>query len=236
MLSFSKYLASLAMVFLPLVGPAHGAEANFLTELATGRFQKIVVYGTSLTANSAWPADLESTLREEYGWKFRVVNAAGGGKDSRWGLANLDRRVLRERPDTVFIEFAINDALASSRLGVGESMANLEQMIARIRGKRPFCDIIVMIMNPPTGEALEKRPHIRDYEEGYRRVAARNSCRLINFSAGWRAIITHRPDRWRSYAPDGLHPNRLAAREVILPYLLKKLGYPLPPHSPTGRS
>ena len=231
-----KSLAACALLMLASARPATAGAANFLTELANGQSQKVVVYGTSLTANSAWPAALQSALRREYGWKFRVVNAAWGGKDSRWGLANLDRRVLRQRPDTVFIEFAINDALASSRLGVAESMANLEKMIVRIRGKRPFCDIIVMIMNPPTGEALERRPHIQDYEEGYRRIAARNSCRLINFSAGWRTIITRSPDRWHHYAPDGLHPNSLAAREVILPYLLRKIGYRQPPHPPTGHS
>lgn len=224
MASFLKYLAT-SMVLMPLAGLALGAEANFLTQLARGHSQKIVVYGTSLTANSKWPAALESTLRNEYGRKVQVVNAAGGGKDSRWGLANLDSRVIRQRPDTVFIEFSINDAVATSRLGVSESMDNLEQMITRIHDSRPYCDVIVMVMNPPTGEALEKRPDIREYEAGYRRVAARNSCRLISFSAVWREIITDHPERWRGYAPDGLHPDGNAAREVILPYLLKKTGY-----------
>lgn len=226
---FSKSLAALTVAVLAAAGTADGGQANFLTELARGRSQRIVVYGTSLTANSAWPAEFERTLRAEYGGKARVVNAAGGGKDSRWGLANLDRRVLHERPDTVFIEFAINDALASSKLGVAESMSNLGQMILRIREARPSCDVIVMVMNPPTGEALSKRPAIRDYEAGYRRVAARHACRLISFSARWREIITRRPDLWRSYAPDGLHPNTAAAREVILPFLLEKTGFPLHP-------
>jgi lysophospholipase L1-like esterase len=234
MASIPKYLAALAMVLLPAAGPAMGAEADFLTALAQGHSRRIVVYGTSLTANSAWPAGLESTLRGEYGWKLSVVNAARGGKDSRWGIANLDSRVIRQRPDTVFIEFAINDALASSRLGVSESMENLDRMIARIRGALPDCDVIVMVMNPPTGEALEKRPAIREYEAGYRRVAARNSCRLISFSARWREIITHDPASWQSHVPDGLHPDAWAAREVILPYLLKKLGHPPRPQTSGG--
>jgi acyl-CoA thioesterase-1 len=229
-----KMLSALAIALLPLVPLARASEAHFLTQLAQGRSQKIVVYGTSLTANSAWPAALESTLRKSYGRKVRVVNAAGGGKDSRWGVAHLDARVIRQRPDTVFLEFAINDALESSHLSVGESMANLEQMIQHIRSRLPYCDVIVMVMNPPTGEALQKRRQIRAYEAGYRQVAARNSCRLVSFSACWREIIAVHPERWKNYAPDGLHPDRRAAREVILPYLLEKIGYSPPPHPRTN--
>lgn len=224
-----KSYAALAAAVSLMSGIAAAGEANFLTELADGHRQKIVVYGTSLTANSAWPAELQTALRQAYRSKAEVVNAAGGGKDSRWGLRNLEKRVIRERPDTVFIEFTINDALITSHLGVSESMSNLEQMIETIREKRPYCDVIVMIMNPPTGEALEQRPQIREYESGYRRVAERTHCRIIDFSRTWRNLVTRSPQLWQSYAPDGLHPNSAAAREVILPYLFRKIGF----HPPT---
>jgi lysophospholipase L1-like esterase len=98
-------------------------------------------------------------------------------------------------------------------------------MISIIRSELPYCDIIVMTMNPPTGEAFENRPHIADYQDGYRLVAKEQSCRLINFSPVWRDIIAHRPDLWQTYAPDGLHPNKEACSEVILPFLLGKIGY-----------
>ncbi|MES2658231.1 MAG: SGNH/GDSL hydrolase family protein [Verrucomicrobiota bacterium] len=225
MASISKILAAAAIALLPGLLRAEVSEAYFLTALAQGQRQKIVVYGTSLTANAAWPAELQSTLRASYGNKLRIINAAGGGKDSRWGLANLSSRVLVHRPDAVFIEFSINDALEDSKLGVGESMANLREMITGIRHELPYCDVIVMVMNPPTGPAFAKRSRIEDYQKGYRRVAEETSCRLISFSAVWRDIMTHHPDRWRSYAPDGLHPNKKAGDEVILPYLLRKIGF-----------
>ena len=104
-------------------------------------------------------------------------------------------------------------------------MMNLREMISIIRGERPFCDVIVMVMNPPTGTALEKRSRIEAYQKGYRQVASETSCRLISFSAVWREIITRHPDLWQSYVPDGIHPNEEACREVILPYLLRKIGY-----------
>ena len=228
MASLLKIFSLVALVLAPGVLRAEGSRAFFLTALAAGKRQRIVVYGTSLTANSAWPDDLQETLRKSYRGKAKVVNAASGGKDSRWGLANLSQRVIRQRPDVVFIDFTINDALAESRLSVAESMANLTAMITQIRHDRPNCDLVVMIMNPPTGDALEKRSAIAAYAAGYRRVAKNLSCRMIDFSPTWNDLIRHHPDHWKAYTPDGLHPNKLAAREVILPFLLEKLGHPAP--------
>lgn len=234
MAPFTKLLAAAAILLGPVPLRAEVSNAYFLTALEQGQRQKIVVYGTSLTANAAWPAELQDTLRASYGNKLRVINAAGGGKDSRWGLANLSSRVLDQRPDTVFIEFSINDALDQSQLSVSESMANLREMISLIRAGRPYCDVIVMVMNPPTGTALAKRSRIEDYQKGYRQVASETSCRLISFSAVWREIITRQPGLWQSYAPDGIHPNEKACREVVLPYLLRKIGFAPPPDSATA--
>ena len=232
----SPFLRLVAVAFALSCGllRAEFSNAYFLTALEQGHRQKIVVYGTSLTANSAWPAELQETLRATYGNKLRIINAAGGGKDSRWGLANLSTRVLAQRPDTVFIEFSINDALEQSKLSVSESMANLREMISIIRTRQPYCDVIVMVMNPPTGTALEKRSRIEAYQKGYRQVASDTSCRLISFTAVWRDIISQQPQRWQSYAPDGIHPNEKACREVILPYLLRKIGYTSPSESTTA--
>lgn len=232
--SFPIRLAAAAIALIPGFIRAEGANAYFLTALENGQRQKIVVYGTSLTANAAWPAKLQDTLRASYGSKLRIINAASGGKDSRWGLANLSSRVLDQRPDTVFIEFSINDALEQSKLSTSESMGNLREMISLIRNERPYCDVIVMVMNPPTGTALAKRSRIEDYQKGYRQVASEMSCRLISFSAVWRNIITRQPELWQTYAPDGIHPNEKACREVILPYMLRKIGFTPPSDSATA--
>ena len=231
---FPSFPAVLALALAPGLLRAGGSDANFITELAVGHRQKIVVYGTSLTANAAWPAELQDTLRAAYGRKLKVVNAARGGMDSRWGLANFETHVIREEPDSVFIEFAINDALEQSKLSVDESMWNLEQMVGMVRHERPACEVILLVMNPPTGSPLAQRSRIKEYENGYRRVARRSSCRIIDFSTVWRPLISRQPDRWEAYAPDGLHPNDRACREVILPRLLKEIGFPQLTDNPTA--
>ncbi len=225
-MSISQSIAALLLLFLwPAVASyAAPTEAGFVHMLEQGKRQTIVVYGTSLTANSAWPGELQDTLRSFFGKKARVINAAKGGMDSRWGIANLEQRVIREQPDAVTIEFAINDALTSSKLSVHESQRNLEDMIRMIRQRWPSCEILLMVMNPPTGSQLEKRQHIRDYEAVYRSVAKRKACRLVDFTVVWSPIIAKQPSRWQSYVPDEIHPTNKACREVIAPYLFKEIG------------
>ena len=214
---------------LALPVQAQESTARFLNALAARRRQVIVTYGTSLTANSAWPEQFRDALQERYGKKARVVNAACGGKDSRWGLANVHEQVAARRPDAVFLEFAINDALISSKLGVDESGWNHERMIEAIRAEAPDCEIFLLVMNPPTGEQFEKRAGIAGYEEATRRIARKCGACLIDFSPTWSAIIHRQPKRWSAYAPDGLHPSAAASREVIVPRLLESLGVPASP-------
>lgn len=211
---------------LALPAQAQESTARFLDALATQKRQVIVTYGTSLTANSAWPEQFRNILQEHYGKKARVINAASGGKDSRWGLANVHKRVASRQPDAVFLEFAINDALMSSELGVDESARNHERMIEAIRAGAPNCEIFLLVMNPPTGEQFEKRADIASYEEVVRRTARKWGTGLIDFSPTWSSIIHGQPRRWSAYAPDGLHPSAVASREVIVPCLLESLGVP----------
>lgn len=218
-------LLLLLACFLPvLAGEAKVDKASFLTQLKEGRRVRIVTYGTSLTASCGWPEWFERQLRHEFGCRACVINAAKGGMNSRWGLANVERRVIRRKPDAVFLEFAINDALAELKLSVEESVWDLEQMILRIRDARPRCEIFLLVANPPTGPALAKRPEIAAYEEAYRETARRHGCRLIDLSPRWRRMITYDPDAWIRYAPDGLHPTQKASREVTVPWILESLG------------
>ncbi|MCX8497711.1 MAG: SGNH/GDSL hydrolase family protein [Akkermansiaceae bacterium] len=210
--------------YLNTLVSAASPPAKFLDQLEHGHPQIIVVYGTSLTANAAWPSGLQKILRHHYGTKVRMVNAALGGKDSRWGLAHLNERVIREQPNAVFIEFTINDALEASMLSVTESTHHLKSMIQQVRLAEPNCEIILMVMNPPTAAELEKRRNFTSYRKAYQTVARDLKCRLIDFYPLWKSLMDEQPERWQNYAPDGLHPNNLASREVILPALLEGLG------------
>ncbi len=97
-------------------------------------------------------------------------------------------------------------------------------MITRILAQDSNTEIILMIMNPPTGIHLEKRPNYQQYEAMYRDVASSRGLRLIDFSDRWLSLIEHQPKMWRKFVPDGIHPNASGSTEIITPNLLQGLG------------
>ena len=202
---------------------APGKPAAFVAALA-GRKQTIVTYGTSLTAGGAWVGQLTKALEAKFPGNATVINSGAGGMWSKWGLDHLDERVISKAPDAVLIEWAINDAFLEYKTSPEDCRANLNTMLDRILAAHPKCELILQIMNPPTGVHLERRPNIAAYEQVYREVAKARNLRLIDHAPGWAAEIAKGEASWKALMPDGIHPNANGCKQVILPVLLKGLG------------
>ncbi|RYG35069.1 FAD-dependent oxidoreductase [bacterium] len=195
--------------------------------LARGESLQVVVYGTSLTAGGDWSPQLMRSLQKRYAGQLQWTNAAGSGMNSDWGVANLDERVLAKRPDVVFIEFAVNDAVARFNLPLSRAKTNLETMIARLRRANPKIEIVLQITNPvidrPEGNS-GYRPHLDAYFKMVRKVAASKRTVLIDNEDGWRRILDQGDEIYHRLVPDGLHPNPQGYADVVTPTLLKRLG------------
>ena len=203
---------------------ALAADKNALiANLKDGKAQTIVTYGTSLTACGAWVKQLQDALDKKFPGLAKVINGGWSGMWSKWGVDNLDRRVISKQPDAVFIEFAINDAHLKFATSPADARRNLETMIDRILLARPQCQIILMTMDPPIGKAFECRPKIEDYYDVYRQVAKERKFLLIDHELNWKTILDQDKVTFKKYVPDGLHPNALGCEKVILPQLLKSL-------------
>ncbi len=201
-----------------------GTRSALVANLEAGRPQTIVTYGTSLTAEGAWVAQFQGVLDASYPGLARVVNSAASGMWCRWGVENLDERVIAKAPDVVLIEFAINDAFLDYATTPAAARQDLETMIDRILRARPRCEVILMTMNPPVGIHLERRPRIADYYDVYRDVAAQRRLMLIDHHANWQTLLDQDATTFAQYVPDGIHPNALGCEQVILPQLLQSLG------------
>lgn len=218
-----KFLTLFA--FFGLLAQAHAADkAPFLTALEAGKPQTIVTYGTSLTAGGEWPKQLQAALDAQFPKLATIVNSGSGGQWSTWGVKNLDEQVITKQPNAVFIEFSINDAFLPYNTTVADARKNLENMISRIRAAHPKCEVILMVMNPPIGEHLERRPKIADYEQMYRDVAKQKKLRLIDHAPEWQAILKTGEAEYKKLVPDGIHPNGTGCAEVITPNILKGIG------------
>jgi acyl-CoA thioesterase-1 len=204
--------------------------ADFVRQLEKGHQQKIVTYGTSLTAGAAWVTQMQSELDRQFPGLPIMANRAQGAMWSGWGVTNLDARVLQENPDVVFIEFAINDAYLDYHTSVEQSRANLENMIDRLLAQNKNCQIILLTMNPPTnnpdrfeprGPHLDQRPNYQAYYNVYRQVARKRKLTLIDLNKSWEKLLREDQARFDRLVLDGIHPNELGAREIITPEILK---------------
>lgn len=202
------------------------AESKLLRNLEAGEKQQLVVYGTSLTANGGWVKELEAEFRARYPGQFSLVNSGGAGKWSEWGLQNLDSRVLRHHPDTVFLEFSINDCVARFNCTPRQSSQNLEQMIEHIWANNRECEIILMTMTvgdkyPEGHRSYRKR--IDPYYEAYRHLAKEYDLLLIEHYPNWCALKEQDASTYRRYVPDSIHPTVEGNFEIVTPVILKAL-------------
>jgi acyl-CoA thioesterase I len=200
-----------------------GEPSLLVKNLSSGKKQHLIVYGTSLTAGGAWVGQVKTALEKKFPGLLTVTNSAKGGMWSKWGVENLDEKVLKLKPDTVIIEFAINDAFAKYATPVDAAKKNLETMIERIQKENPAAEVILMTMNPPTKEHAERRPGIEKYYQMYRDVAAARKLRLVDLEPHWQKILSTDKAKFEAIVPDGIHPNAKGSEAVTTPDLLKAL-------------
>ena len=192
--------------------------------LASGKKQTVVVYGTSLTIGGAWAQALAAYWETHYPGLVVFENAAKSGMHSRWGVENLAERVLARNPDLVFFEFAINDASTKNQVSPGQSVANLDAMVRALRKQNPKIEIVIHTMNPaydsprvPEKKYGGDRPQLEAYYDGYRDYARQHALPLVDHFPAWRKIQQEDPKRFEEMVPDGIHPSSPASVAITWP-------------------
>ena len=207
--------------FAPMVTIASGVK--FAAGLARGECKHIVCYGTSLTAICGYPEALQDELDGRWPGKARVTNSGGSGQNSRWGIENLDKLVISNRPDVVFLEFSMNDSVDRFKISLEESEQNTRTIIGRIREALPKCEVVLMTMNAYTGEPASKRANLSAYYDIYRKLANEGDLCLIDNFPLWKDVLLNKPLDYRKMVPDGTHPNELGIRRVLIPSILRAI-------------
>ena len=119
-------------------GPASPSFAEFDRRACEGGTFRVVCFGASLTwgANATDPAVtsyravLAGLFEARYPKaRFRFHDAAIGGTNSQLGVFRLERDVLRQDPDLVFLDFSANDDINS---GDPETLASYEAILRRL--------------------------------------------------------------------------------------------------------
>lgn len=221
-------LVAAVLLFASIVDVNASGVSNkvkpLVKRLEAGEKQTVVVYGTSLTKIGAWPDQLRTVLEQNYPGRVTFINSAKGGSNSVWGKNNFEKKVIDKKPDTLFLEFAINDAVVGRKVSIKQSRENLEDMIDRILKANADCEIILMTMNPPVANSKARRPDVANYYQMYRDVAKERKFQLIDHYPAWEKILHENPGRFIQYVPDGIHPLREGALTVIMPTMIQSLG------------
>ncbi len=213
------------VVSITLLAFCHaGEKSRLIKNLESGKKQTLITYGTSLTSHGAWVPQLKQEINKHYPGKATVINCGKSGKASDWGIVNFENRVIAKKPDTVIIEFAMNDAFAPYKISVNKAQSNLESMIDRILKANKDCEVILMVMNPTLGKAKKARPDLLKYNNMYRDVARKRHFLLIDHYPNWEKILKADPKLFNKYVPDGIHPKAEGCKAVITPHIVKSLG------------
>lgn len=199
---------------------------TFIDRLKTGQPQKIVFYGTSVTA-AGWANDVTPWLAGKFPNLVTGKNNGKPGWQSDQGLAGLKELVLSEKPDVVFLEFAINDAHERFKITPEKAKANLTAMIDQILAQNPKAEIILQTMNTVFDTAdktpAKSRPNLDAYYQVYRDVAADRKLLLIDHARHWAELQKKNAATYKSYLPDGLHPSSKATKDFVTPFLKERL-------------
>lgn len=113
----------------------------------------IVLLGDSISAGAnasglfdaapfqpAYPELLQRYLAARFQGRVEMKNLSVGGKDTAWGLTQVDN-VVEARPDLVILAFGMNDSAGRT---AKDFEANTKSTIARIREKLPDAEFILV--------------------------------------------------------------------------------------------
>ena len=142
--------------------------------------KKILFFGDSITAGygldeeQAFPALIQERI-DSLGWNFNAVNAGLSGETSAGGLRRVDW-MLRQDFSIFVLELGGNDGLRG--IDLESTKKNLEEIIEKVRNKKPDAKIILTGMQVPPNLGPD---YTSQFQEMYPEIAEEKNVTLIPF-------------------------------------------------------
>jgi acyl-CoA thioesterase I len=183
-----------------------------IRKMKSGLPVTIAALGDSLTAGwlekRGYLDFLKGMLSERYKeCKLNIVNKGVPGDTAIGGLSRLDKDILQNNPDIVFIQFALNDAYTG--FSPSEFSKNIKEIIDRIREKSKA--EIVLITSTFLG--FVQGGDLADiFYNVLEKISERNTIPIVKVHEYWKNQI---PDKahYKNYVQDDLmHPNEAGYR------------------------
>ncbi len=180
--------------------PAQTSQADLLPrtrkKLEDGQSLTMVAFGDSITAGGEatrpeliyWQRWADS-LRAKYPHaQIKAINGATGGDTSANGLARLDEKVLKQKPDLVLIAFGMNDHnIAGFGVPLDTFAQNLRTMLDRIR-EQTEAGVILVSAFPPNPKWHFGSHRMEQYAQATEAVAKEKKCAFADVYHNWQTI------------------------------------------------
>ncbi len=111
---------------------------NVLAKLEHGGEVRVAYLGGSITDQAGWRVKSRAWLQQLYPKaKVEEIHAAIGGTNASLGVLRIDHDVFAQRPDLLFVEFAVNDSGTDPQ----EIAMAMEGIVRKTWKAFPECDI-----------------------------------------------------------------------------------------------
>ena len=210
---------------------------RIINKLKAGQPCKFLFYGDSISTGCnasgtpqggntppympPFPSVICDYLQDKYGANIQLINTSVGGMATKWGLDNLDERVIAYAPDLVFIAFGMNDPATPRE----EYRAMVREMIEKVHSALPKTEVMLVSSILPNDESDEWwfanqcvfHKDLAELEKEYEFVGFANVTVM-------QAYMLEKGKRYRDMTANNInHPNDFAQRlyaQVILSALI----------------
>lgn len=186
---------------------------NTYNKITNDKELTVVYFGGSVTAGyggtkGGWRQLSMDWFREAFPeTKFNFVNNAIGETGTFLGTYRLQNDVIPQKPDLLFIEYAINDYY----MGIGYQKAALqyETIVREVKRALPDCDIVTLLVIDQSSALM--LPELYGTASGHEEIAKIYNIPTVNVGASLINSMNNfrDTDEWEKYFIDIVHPTDL---------------------------
>lgn len=188
----------------PLADTLYKAEHDRKLRVAYFGGSVTVGYGATDTEKYSWRARTTAWLKKTFpDTEITEINAAIGASGSYLGSFRTQRDILSQKPDLLFVEFAINDVYNGESLESAE--IHYESIIRRVRTENPTCDIVA-VYTTDSGRTASGGDYMQ--QKGHDKIAALYDVPSVNIGRALtrsKNLSGAQNDDWKKYFIDIVH-------------------------------
>lgn len=186
---------------------------NFYKKLADGKEVTIAYLGGSITeAANGWRDQSAEKIRQKFPQaKLNALNAGIGGTGSDLGVFRLQTQVLSQKPDLVFVEFAVNDISKPASL-IYKTMEGIVRQIWKADHKTDICFVYTLTGDMGTdlqnGKVPQSTAAMEQIADHYGIPSVSMGLKVVQLASEGKLIYKGSKDRADKivFSADNVHP------------------------------